>query len=116
MSSSADTRPAQTATGLDRCPRSVHGGNGNPSSFVTTPDDLIINPALIDYVSTFVPKSSGERFNPHVTTGIATREFLDQVLKEPFDSFAFAPSGLPSTILGNYGTARKQLKALELKP
>ncbi len=44
---------------------------GTSAAFVTTPDDPIIDPALIEYVSTFVPKASGEHFNPHVTTGVA---------------------------------------------
>ena len=57
---------------------------GDSAAFVTTPDDPIIDPALIGYVSTFVPKGSGEHFNPHVTTGVALREYLDQMLAEPF--------------------------------
>ena len=44
---------------------------GDSAAFVTTPDDPMIDPALIGYVSTFVPKGSGEHFNPHVTTGVA---------------------------------------------
>ena len=63
-----------------------------------------MNPFLIQYVSTFVPKSSGERFNPHVTTGIAPRKLLDDMLKEPFDSFTFAPSNAAVYQLGQYGT------------
>ena len=47
---------------------------GDSAAFVTTPDDPIIDPALIGYVSTFVPKGSGENFNPHVTTGVAPRD------------------------------------------
>jgi phosphoglycolate phosphatase-like HAD superfamily hydrolase len=83
---------------------------GTSSAFVTTPDDLIMNPFLIQYVSTFVPKSSGERFNPHVTTGVAPRKLLDEMLKEPFDSFTFAPSNAAVYQLGQYGTAAKKLK------
>src|SRR5213076_3101931 len=39
---------------------------GTSSAFVTTPADPVIDPLLIDYVSAFVPKASGEHFNPHV--------------------------------------------------
>ncbi len=53
---------------------------GTSAAFVTTPDDPIINPALIEYVSAFVPKSSGEHFNPHVTTGVAPRAYLDKCI------------------------------------
>ena len=46
---------------------------GTSDAFATTPDDPVIDPLLIDYVAGFVPKSTGEQFGPHVTTGIATR-------------------------------------------
>ena len=68
------------------------------------------------YIAAFVPKASGEHFNPHVTVGIATQEYLKAMLAEPFDAFTFSPAGASVYHLGNYGTARKQLKALELKP
>ena len=86
------------------------------AAFVTTPDDPIINPALIDYVSDFVPKSSGEHFNPHVTTGVAPREYLDKMLAEPFEKFGFSPAGAAVYQLGQFGTASKKLKEWNLKP
>jgi phosphoserine phosphatase len=89
---------------------------GASAAFVTTPDDPVIDPLLIGYVSAFVPKSSGEHFNPHVTTGVASREFLDKMLAEPFEPFAFSPAGAAVYQLGQFGTAAKQLKAWELKP
>jgi hypothetical protein len=89
---------------------------GTSAAFVTTPDDPVIGPQLIAYVSAFVPKASGESFNPHVTTGVASREFLDRMLAEPFDPFTFSPAGAAVYQLGQFGTAAKRLKALELKP
>ena len=89
---------------------------GTSAAFVTTPDDSIINPALIEYVSTFVPKASGEHFNPHVTTGVASREYLDKMLTEPFESFTFSPVGAAVYQLGQFGTAAKKLKKWDLKP
>jgi hypothetical protein len=89
---------------------------GTSAAFVTTPDDPIINPALIDYVSVFVPKSSGEHFNPHVTTGLAPKDYLDKMLTEPFEPFTFSPAGAAVYQLGQFGTAAKKLKAWELKP
>ena len=88
---------------------------GPSHAFVTTPDDPVIDPLLIDYVSAFVPKSTGERFNPHVTTGIAPREYLDAMLAEPFESFTFSPAGAAVYQLGQYGTAAKKLHAWGLK-
>jgi hypothetical protein len=89
---------------------------GTSAAFATTPDDPIINPALIDYVSAFVPKYSGELFNPHVSTGVASREYLDKLLAEPFEPFTFLPAGAAIYQLGQFGTAAKKLKAWELKP
>ena len=89
---------------------------GTSAAFVTTPDDPIIDPFLIDYVSAFVSKSSGDHYNPHVTTGVAPREYLDAMLAEPFVAFAFAPAGAAVYQLGQFGTASKQLKEWDLKP
>jgi hypothetical protein len=89
---------------------------GTSAAFVTTPDDPVIDPFLIQYVSAFVPKASGEHFNPHVTTGVALREYLDKVLAEPFESFTFSPAGAAVYQLGQFGTASKKLKEWNLKP
>ena len=89
---------------------------GTSAAFVTTPDDPVIDPFLIEYVSTFVPKASGEHFNPHVTTGIAPREYLDKMLAEPFEPFTFSPAGAAVYQLGPFGTAAKKLKEWDLKP
>jgi len=89
--------------------------SGNSSAFVTTPDDPVIAPQLIEYVSTFVPNSSGEHFNPHVTTGLAPRTYLDKLLAEPFNTFTFSPAGAAVYQLGQFGTAAKKLKELDLK-
>jgi len=83
---------------------------GSSSAFVTTPDDRIINPALIQYVESFVSDASGDNFNPHVTTGVASQSYLDKMLKEPFESFQFGPAGLAVYQLGQYGTAAKKLE------
>jgi hypothetical protein len=72
----------------------------------TTAEDTM----LIDYVTTFVPKMSGENFNPHVSTGVAPKEYLDKMLAEPFEPFTFSPVGAAVYHLGPYGTAAKKLK------
>jgi hypothetical protein len=89
---------------------------GTSAAFVTTPDDPVIDPFLIQYVSAFVPKASGEHFNPHVTTGVALREYLDKMLAEPFESFNFSPAGAAVYQLGQFGTASKKLKEWDFKP
>jgi len=82
------------------------------TAFITTPDDPN-NAALIEYVSTFVPKMTGEHFNPHVSTGVAPRAYLDKMLAEPFEPFTFSPAGAAVYQLGQFGTAAKQLKEWE---
>jgi len=88
---------------------------GDSASFVTTPEDPVIDPFLIGYVATFVPNASGEHFNPHVSTGIAPRAYLDKLLAEPFAPFTFSPAGAAVYQLGQFGTAAKKLKEWELK-
>jgi hypothetical protein len=86
------------------------------AAFVTTPDDRVIDPLLIDYVSTFVPKNTAERFSPHVSTGLAPRTYLDKLLAEPFEPFTFSPAGAAVYQLGQFGTAAKKLREFDLKP
>jgi hypothetical protein len=85
------------------------------SAFITTPDDPN-NAALIGYVSSFVRKYSGAQFNPHVSTGVASREYLDNMLAEPFEPFTFSPAGAAVYQLGQFGTAAKKLKGWDLRP
>jgi hypothetical protein len=82
---------------------------GLSDAFATTPDDPVIDPLLIDYVSAFVQKSAGEHFSPHVTTGIAPRDYLDRMLAEPFEPFMFSPAGAAVYQLGQFGTAARKL-------
>ncbi|MDD1623802.1 MAG: hypothetical protein LUO94_03455, partial [Methylococcaceae bacterium] len=58
---------------------------GTASAFATTPENPDIQPpALIDYVAAFVPKYTGTHFNPHVTIGVASQDYLKGMLAEPF--------------------------------
>jgi phosphoserine phosphatase len=86
------------------------------AAFVAKHEDPAMDALLIDYVSTFVPKLTGEHFNPHVSTGVAPKEYLDKMLAEPFESFTFSPAGAAVYQLGPFGTAAKKLKDWDLKP
>lgn len=88
---------------------------GPIGAFTAPHDDPTTDAGLIQYVSTFVPKMSGENFNPHVSTGVAPIDYLDKMLAEPFQSFAFSPAGAAVYQLGPFGTAAKKLKDLGLK-
>ena len=88
---------------------------GPIAAFSAPHDDPGSDALLIKYVSTFVPQQTGERFSPHVSTGIATRDYLDKMLAEPFEPFTFSPAGAAVYQLGPFGTAAKKLKDWNLK-
>jgi hypothetical protein len=93
----AAARPFMVETaGID----AFTAGHGNPS----------FDGALIDYVAGFVDHGVGEHFDPHVSTGIASIEYLDRMLAEPFEAFAFAPASAAAYQLGPFGTAARLLK------
>ena len=83
---------------------------GPIGAFTAPQDDAASDALLIQYVSTFVPKMSGDNFNPHVSTGVAPKDYLDKMLTEPFESFTFSPAGAAVYQLGPFGTAAKKLK------
>ena len=89
--------------------------SGPIGAFTAPHDDPATDAAIIDYVSTFVPKMSGANFNPHVSTGVAPKDYLDRMLAEPFETFGFSPAGAAVYQLGPYGTAAKQLREWDLK-
>jgi hypothetical protein len=87
---------------------------GTAAAFATTPENADIQPALIDYIEVFVPKYSGKHFNPHVTVGVASQNYLKEMLAEPFAEFTFSPASASIYQLGSYGTAMKKLNVWEL--
>jgi len=88
---------------------------GPIAAFTAGHDNPAIDAAIIQYVSTFDPKMSGDNFNPHVSTGVAPKDYLDKMLAEPFASFTFSPAGAAVYQLGPFGTAAKKLKEWDLK-
>jgi 2'-5' RNA ligase len=89
---------------------------GSPAAFFSEEGGRDIQEFLIEYVANFVTIAAGNRFNPHVTIGVGTEAYLNEMLKEPFASFTFSPAGASVYQLGSFGTARKELKALTLTP
>jgi phosphoserine phosphatase len=83
---------------------------GTIAAFTAAHDDPATDAGLIDYVSTFVPKMTGDHFSPHVSTGVAPRAYLDAMLAEPFESFGFSLAGAAVYQLGPFGTAAKKLE------
>ncbi|HTZ68146.1 MAG TPA: 2'-5' RNA ligase family protein, partial [Roseiarcus sp.] len=60
---------------------------GTPAAFFSEDGGRDIQPQLISYVENFVRDAAGKRFNPHVTIGVATEKYLNEMLAEPFPSF-----------------------------
>jgi hypothetical protein len=88
---------------------------GTAAAFITTPAAPDINEATIRYIEAYVPEHSGEHLELHVTTGLASVDYLNKMLAEPFKDFTFSPSGASVFHLGNYGTAQAKLRDLEMK-
>ena len=72
-------------------------------------DGTAFDPLLFAYVETFVPKQSGENFNPHVSTGVGPLAWLEAREAEPFDRFAVGVTGIAVYRLGNFATAAQKL-------
>jgi hypothetical protein len=89
---------------------------GTPAAFMSTEDGKDIQKFLIEYVSDFVTIAAGVKFNPHVTIGVGTEVYLNEMLAAPFEAFTFSPAGASVYQLGSFGTARRELKALVLTP
>ena len=87
---------------------------GTPAAFMSTEEGRDIQQFLIEYVADFVTIAAGKKFNPHVTIGVGTEAYLNEMLAEPFQAFTFSPASASVYQLGSFGTARKELKALEL--
>jgi hypothetical protein len=85
------------------------------AAFYTTPAEPDINPAVIEAVAAFFDHDVGENFSPHVTTGLGTKAFLDDLLAKPFTAFTFSPASASVYQFGDYGAARKRLKSLPAK-
>jgi phosphoglycolate phosphatase-like HAD superfamily hydrolase len=90
-------------------PYTANAGEGSDDAFVPKDGGGAMVAGLVDYVAGFVPKSSGENYNPHVTVGVGTRKYLDKLKAEPFKSFRFHAKSVSIYQLGDFGTAQKLL-------
>ena len=87
---------------------------GTAAAFVSADGGRDIQQGLIDYVANFTTVAAGEKFNPHVTIGVATETYLKKMLAEPFKAFTFSAVGASVYQLGSFGAARRELQALSL--
>jgi hypothetical protein len=89
---------------------------GPMGAFTAPHDDPATDAAMIQYVSTFVPKMTGGNFNPHVSTGVAPKAYLDKMLEEPFEPFTFSPAGAAMYQLGPFGTRSEEAQGMGMNP
>ena len=90
--------------------------SGTAAAFASADGGRDIQQGLIDYVANFVTVAAGKKFNPHVTIGVATEAYLNEMLAETFKAFTFSPVGATVYQLGSFGAARKELRGLSLMP
>jgi len=90
--------------------------NGTAAAFVPPTDGMVIVPALIEYVEVFVPNHSGEHYMPHVTTGIASREYLDKMAAGPLTRSPSHRSARPFTISATTGRRRRNSMSSSCSP
>jgi len=83
---------------------------GTAAAFATTKEESDIHQRTITYVENFVPNETGNKFNPHITIGIASRDYLRKMLDEKPKPHTCYPVGVSVCQLGNSGTAPKKLK------
>lgn len=82
---------------------------GGEAAFVPDPSGMPFDPKLIEDVETYVPGRTGDRFNPHVTVGVAPLGSVEELEREPFEPFSFGVEEIGVYQLGNFGTAAKRL-------
>jgi hypothetical protein len=90
-------------------------GRGPIGAFTAPHGDPALDAGIIEYVAAYVPRYAGRHFNPHVSTGVAPKAYLDKMVAEPFEAFTFSPAGAAVYQLGPFGTAAKKLKEWDLK-
>jgi 2'-5' RNA ligase len=83
--------------------------DGTAAAFSTNRELPHIDKDIIDYVKNFARNSSGQKYHPHVTIGVAHEDFVKRMKAEPFKKFTFKPAALRIYQLGNFGTAQKKL-------
>jgi hypothetical protein len=91
-------------------PFAISGGAAE--AFAHAADEQI-NEETIKYVEAFVPAASGDKYDPHVTLGVAKLDYAQDLEAEPFRPFGFDGLNVAIYQLGNFGTAQKRLWSLK---
>ena len=85
---------------------------GTGDAFAPRPDGGAISQPTVDYVNNFVGPRTGTNYNPHLTVGIGTRDFVDALKAEPFEAFTVRAVSVSVYQVGDYGVAQRKLYEL----
>jgi 2'-5' RNA ligase len=85
---------------------------GTAEAFAPRLDGGSISQPTVDYVNNFVGPRTGTNYNPHLTVGIGTRDFVDALKAEPFEPFTFRATSVSLYQLGDFGVAQRKLRDL----
>ncbi len=85
---------------------------GTAEAFAPRLDGGSISQPTVDYVNGFVGPRTGTNYNPHLTVGIGTRDFVDALKAEPFEPFTFRGASVSLYHLGDFGVAQRKLHNL----
>jgi phosphoglycolate phosphatase-like HAD superfamily hydrolase len=88
-------------------PFAVEVGTGE--AFAPRLDGGSISQPTVDYVNNFVGPRTGINCHPHLTVGIGTRDFVDALKAEPFETFTIRAASVSLYQLGDYGVAQRKL-------
>ena len=88
-------------------PFAVEKGTGE--AFAPRPDGGAISQPTVDYVNNFVGPRTGTNYHPHLTVGIGTRDFVDALKAEPFETFTFRAISVSLYQVGDFGVAQRKL-------
>ena len=83
--------------------------DGTAAAFVPLPDGRPVGPEIVAYVKRFVPDSSGGKYSPHITVGIAGEDIVRGLVAETFSPVAFRAESAGIYQLGEYGAAQNLL-------
>jgi 2'-5' RNA ligase len=85
---------------------------GTAEAFAPRLDGGAISQPTVDYVNNFVGTRTGTNYNPHLTVGIGTRNFVDALKAEPFEAFTVRAVSLSLYQVGDYGVAHRKIYEL----
>ena len=85
---------------------------GTAEAFAPRLDGGPISQLTVNYVNTFVGPCTGANYNPHITLGLGTREFLEALKSEPFEPFPVRAQTVSLYQVGDYGVAQTKLHDL----